>query len=194
MLSGVEQIGIHFNGIGAGALSIGGTMPLYGDWTVSQIAFTADVPGASGPNTFQVVLASDVLTTQAELNSAEQLFRGGSEDAVGGFGLSFTEGPSSLVVPGPFVIKARKRRLVVGFTNGGVAAADAYVLFSMAPLEPIVRVGGVLMTREGLTPPGGEAPAGVVAPIPGVVGFPPPGAPAGGAGAPGAVSPVQVGT
>lgn len=125
----MELYGVHFNRASAGVLVIKGTPPLRGDIEIVQGTFTAG--GLSGGliHSFQVVLARNVLSTQAELDAAEQLYRGGTQGVGVGHALTFTAGPSSLVVRGVRRVRSCGRRLVVGFLNPSVVPADAFAGF-----------------------------------------------------------------
>ena len=123
-------LGVHFQSVGAATLSIGGTLPIAGKVQLEGLwLMTAASAAVLDPHRFQCTLDSEVPADQAGLDGGEQLFPGASNLSVSKNSLMYTGDVASFFVPVTTLLKMNSRRLIVGWTNGGGGASDAYFAF-----------------------------------------------------------------
>lgn len=121
-------VGLHWQSVAAGSTSFVGSSPITDKVRLEGILFLIDRgPMAEDPHRIQLGVATDVPTTQAEMDAAGQVFPRGSQAVESRFSIPWAAASGAVFVPLGGVIALHGRRFVGGFYNGDSRAIDAYV-------------------------------------------------------------------
>ena len=121
-------VGLHWSSVGAGSAAFVGCAPIAGKVRLEGVLFVFDRgPLAEDPHRVQLAVASDVPSTQAEMDDGVQLFPRASQTSAGRYAMAWPAAAGALFLPVGGVVAMGGRRFVGGFYNGDSRAIDAYV-------------------------------------------------------------------
>ncbi len=128
ILSSSTIVGLHWQSVAAGASGYAASAPIEGKLELEGILITpAGIPALEDPHRFQLAVASDLPSTQAEIDAADQLFPRASQAAASRFDLVIPWGSAGLFLPVGSVLVIAGRRIVGRWYNGATSTADAYI-------------------------------------------------------------------
>lgn len=121
-------VNVYARGMRPGQQHYRGTRPLAGDWEALRFGFTVGPVVWTGVYNFGIRLATEIPATFSEWEEGERLFYGDGEEEYLGDGVALPHG-ASMVVEGPFRLRARGRRLVfqLGMEPFGIGPSSVTV-------------------------------------------------------------------
>lgn len=122
-------VGLHFQSVSPSAMAFAGSAPIAGKVQLEGIIAVVDIVSAGeDPHRVQLALASDVPTTQAELDAAEQMFPRASQASDSRFSFIVSGKGGQAFFPIGTALVLNGRRIVGGFYNGhATSPEDVYV-------------------------------------------------------------------
>lgn len=128
LLSTSTIVGLHWQSVGAGASGFVGSAPIDGLVELEGLVFSVQgVPVAEDPHRFQIAIASEVPSAQADVDAGDQLFPRASQAGDSRFDIVVAWGNAGFFLPVGAVVALFRRRFVARWYNGGTGTADAYV-------------------------------------------------------------------
>lgn len=128
LLSSSTIVGLHWQSVATVASGFAGSAPIDGKVELEGVVISVQkVPAAEDPHRFQLAVASDVPTTQAEVDAGDQLFPRASQAAGSRFDVVVAWGDAGFFLPVGTIVALNGRRFIGRWYNGSTASADAYI-------------------------------------------------------------------
>lgn len=128
ILSSSTIVGLHWQSVAPGTSGYAASAPIEGKLELEGVLIAPQgIPADADPHRFQLAVASDLPSTQAEIDAADQLFPRASQAIATRYCLIIPWGSAGLFLPVGSVLAPAGRRIVGRWYNGATSTADAYI-------------------------------------------------------------------